>query len=374
MSSTTPASSSPPRRQSPARSTTPARRSTSSPGPSKARRPLSTGRLAAARSLGRSLGARVAEPELFERRLEPGLRRLADPATGLALARRTAGPSDAIGVPRPLLRAVAAGLRRPLARTSPAIAIYLADRLSRAAVLEARLLAVPVLEASLTPDPERTWQLIRRLGRGAAEPLTIEALASLMASGIRAEPYRWAELEQLAYAASPWERRLVGATLARLASPAAGARGGLTDSASDPEAGGAARRSLDLCASLLGDARPEVQTALARAIRAWCRAVPEVGGSFVEAAARAAEESADGQRAWVLRRAATGLEPGRAHAVRARLAGLRRSPSGRDTSLAHAAVAAFAAGGFRLPDAPDNAEPPLAPAAAGRPAPRSLAR
>ena len=41
-------------------------------------------------------------------------------------------------------------------------------------------------------------------------------LAHAVARGILAEPYRWAELEQLVYSPSRWERRLVGSTIATL--------------------------------------------------------------------------------------------------------------------------------------------------------------
>lgn len=343
-------------------------------------------RIAAARALGRGLAGLLTDPEAFERRLERGLHRLAEPGYRTAGSRRGRQTPTAsrLGVRPAVLRAVAAPLRGPLAEASPAIALYLADRLSRAATDEERLLAVSVLRRALADDPERAWQLVRRLGREAADAETVEALAGLLAAGIGREPYRWAELEQLAYAASAWERRLVGRTLSRLA-----ADHRLRPARADAIAAADTTRALSLCRSLLGDPRAEVQTALAAAIRAWARRDPASVAAFLRAEAVAAAERADGNRAWVLLAAvrglepapgpasgvrSSGLEPSLAAEVRARLAGLHRSSTAPDTSAAHAAVAAFAAGGFRLPDPRRLPEPPLAPSGAGRPSARVLTR
>ena len=72
------------------------------------------------------------------------------------------------------------------------------------------------LARSLPDDPERSWQLMRRLARAANEWVSVDELATLYAQGILRERFRWAELEQLVYSADKWERRLVGATIARL--------------------------------------------------------------------------------------------------------------------------------------------------------------
>ena len=77
------------------------------------------------------------------------------------------------------------------------------------------------LRRSLPDDPERSWQLMRRLSRASADWISVDALAGLYAQGILAESFRWAELEQLVYSADRWERRLVGSTVANVAARAA---------------------------------------------------------------------------------------------------------------------------------------------------------
>jgi hypothetical protein len=46
--------------------------------------------------------------------------------------------------------------------------------------------------------------------------IEVDALAQAWAVGILAEPFRWAELEQLVYSSDAMERRLVGSTLATM--------------------------------------------------------------------------------------------------------------------------------------------------------------
>ena len=79
-----------------------------------------------------------------------------------------------------------------------------------------RLFSHVALRRSLAGDPERSWQVIRRLARRASDWVSVDSLADLTARGILLEPYRWAELEQLVYSPHKWERRLVGSTLAEL--------------------------------------------------------------------------------------------------------------------------------------------------------------
>ena len=110
-------------------------------------------------------------------------------------------------------------------------------------------------------DPERTWQLIRRAAREAGDWITIDTLAHAAGRGILNEPYRWAELEQLAYSPSRWERRLVGSTIATIpfVNHGRGSGGGR-----NPEV---AAHALPLLAQLIGDAEPDVQKALSWAYR-----------------------------------------------------------------------------------------------------------
>ena len=46
--------------------------------------------------------------------------------------------------------------------------------------------------------------------------ITVDSLAHPYGKGIAAETYRWAELEQLVYSPSRWERRLIGSTVATM--------------------------------------------------------------------------------------------------------------------------------------------------------------
>ena len=75
--------------------------------------------------------------------------------------------------------------------------------------------------------------------------------------GVLAEAFRWAELEQLVYSPSRWERRLIGSTIATLP---------FTDRTAGRRPDVAAR-GLALLGQLIGDAEPDVQKALAWAYR-----------------------------------------------------------------------------------------------------------
>jgi len=305
-----------------------------------------------ARELGSRLAAWLADPERFERELRRGFERLADPTYAAAQERIAPGAGEVIGVRWPLIEEAARALRRPLREASPAVAIYLADRLSRAEPQEVRLFAHVPLERSLPDDPERTWQLMRRLGRRAEDWISVDSLAHLVAQGILREPYRWSELEQLVYSPRRMERRLVGSTIATL--PFEVRRG-------ERQARLAASPALELVASLIGDDEPDVRKSLAWALRSWREVDPEGTATLLrEEAARAVADD-DGNRAWVVRDALTGAraDPTLAGELRPRLAAVRgRVTRGRNTSRAHQAAAAFLAAG--LPAAPELAEAPLA--------------
>ena len=92
--------------------------------------------------------------------------------------------------------------------------LFIADRLLREEELEPRWFAFGLLERLIADDPERTWQLLRRAARDAADWITVDSLAHPVGKGILAESYRWAELKQLVYSPSRWERRLIGSTIA----------------------------------------------------------------------------------------------------------------------------------------------------------------
>ena len=65
-------------------------------------------------------------------------------------------------------------------------------------------------------EPERAWQRLRVEAARAGDWITVDSLAHVAGRGILSEPYRWAELEQLVYSPSRWERRLVGSTIATI--------------------------------------------------------------------------------------------------------------------------------------------------------------
>ena len=161
------------------------------------------------------------------------------------------------GVRWPLMAAVARGFRQATKGDRATPLLFVADRLFHEAELEPRWFAFGLLERTLDTETERTWQLLRRAAREAGDWITVDSLAHPYGKGIAAEPYRWAELEQLVYSPSRWERRLVGSTIATMTH--VDRRRGR-----DPEV---AVHALPLLAQLIGDAEPDVQKALSWAYR-----------------------------------------------------------------------------------------------------------
>lgn len=317
-----------------------------SPVTERARAFVST-HLPVARELGQRLAAELDDPSSFEAMLRQGLRGLADPVYAEAQEWITPGVGPVIGVRLPLMQAIEVELRRPLREASAGTALYLADHLSRAPEREVRLFAHVPLRRSLPDDPERSWQLIRRLARLASEWSSVDALAELVARGIRLEPYRWAEIEQLVYSPHRWERRLAGSTLATLPHQLpVRERGRLVDAP-----------ALAILETLIGDQEPDVQKALSWALRSWSGVDPQGVIAFLERETDRAVRSEDGHRAWVIRDALSALPPDRASAIRARLAGLRRRSGAPPTSRASEVARPFLAAS---PDAHRMAEPPLA--------------
>jgi 3-methyladenine DNA glycosylase AlkD len=202
-----------------------------------------------------------------------------------------------------------------------------------------------LLERTLATETERTWQLLRRAAREADDWITVDSLAHPYGRGVAQEPYRWAELEQLVYSPSRWERRLVGSTIATMTH--GGRRTGR-----DPEL---PARALGLLGQLMGDAEPDVQKALSWAYRS----LAPVDGAATEAALRAETELAatagDGHRAWVIRDSLSKLDPVVAGDLRERLAGIRKRPGAGPTSRAAETASRFG----ELPDPVAHPEPPL---------------
>lgn len=298
-----------------------------------------------AEALGASLADLSNDPNAFATALTKGLARLADPAYLVGQQRIAPGIGAIHGVRWPLLAAVQRGFRNATKGDRPTPLLFIADRLFRERELEARWFAFDLLERTLGVETERTWQLLRRAAREAGDWITVDSLAHPYGRGIVAEPYRWAELDQLIYSASRWERRLVGSTIATMSHVDGKHR-------RDPDI---AVRALPLLAALMGDAQPDVQKALSWAYRS----LTAVDQSATEAALRAeterAAETADGYRAWVIRDTLAKLDPATADRLRDRLSGIRRRAGAPATSAAAETVAHFG----EFPDPANHPEPPL---------------
>jgi len=302
----------------------------------------------AAEALGRSLAAMTHEPEAFAGMLSRGFTDLADPEYLEGQHRVAPGIGRIFGVRWPLIAAVERGFREETRRERPSGFLELADRLFRELELEPRWFAFGLLDRILPGDPERAWQLLRRAAREAGDWITVDSLAHPVGRGILLEPYRWAELEQLVYSPSRWERRLVGSTVATL--PFVDRRRGRA-----PEIGA---HGLGLIGSLIGDDEPDVQKALSWALRSLTLVDALAVAAFVEREATRAAGTSDGHRAWVLRDTLAKLPPDVAARARDRLAGIRRSGAAPATSDASALATRFAGDGG-LPDPRSLPEPPL---------------
>jgi len=298
-----------------------------------------------AEALGSSLVDHLQDPDAFAAALREGLAGLADPEYLAGQQFVAPGLGTTHGVRWPLLAAVIRGFLQATRRDRPTPLLFLADRLFREEHLEARWFAFALLERTLAADPERTWQLLRRGAREAGDWITVDDLAHPYGTGIAAEPYRWAELEQLVLSPSRWERRLVGSTIATMTHGKG--RSGRGSEVVD--------HALPLLEQLIGDAEPDVQKALSWAYRSLARIDRERTTQALRAEADRAAASDDGQRAWVIRDSLSKLDPSDADDLRARLAGIRRRPGAPSTSAAARMTARF--GG--LPDPAGHPEPPL---------------
>jgi 3-methyladenine DNA glycosylase AlkD len=281
---------------------------------------------------GTELGELVDDPEAFLRRLQTAYDVLADPAYQEGQRSTAPGLADAVGVRMPLITAVAQGIRRRTRGVNSGSLLLLADRLLRdRPSLEQRLLAFSLLERTIERDPERTWQVLRHAASRAGEWITIDSLAHPYGKGILAEPVRWAEIEQLAYSASRWERRLAGSTIATIPfiNRTVGRR---------PEI---AARALPIIANLIGDSEPDVQKALSWALRSLALADRGAVAEFLDRESDRAAATGDGQRAWVIRDALVAIDADRAARIRPRLVGIRRQAGGPSTSEASAIATAF---------------------------------
>lgn len=291
----------------------------------------------AAEALGRRLGGLVGDPEAFAAELDAGLATLADPVLAAAMVWVAPGAQGVLGVRQPLITAVERGAAAGARGAGPAVLLALAERAARSAVAESRWIAIRFMDRIVARDPERTWQLMRRSARAASDWVSVDSLASPYARGVVLEPYRWAEVEQLVYASSRWERRLAGSAVARI--PFVDRTRGRR-----PEV---AAHGLGIVGSLIGDPEPDVQKALAWALRSLAIVDPAAVTRFCREQADRAAATGDGARAWVVRDALAKLDAADAAAIRDRLAGIRRRPGAPSTSEAATEAARFASAGWR---------------------------
>jgi len=285
-------------------------------------------RLTQARGLGDSLAELIDYPEEFVASLRDGLITLADEPYRREQERVNPGSGGVFGVRQPLLAAVMRQLRQPLEETSPALALNLAERLVAEDEREFVFFAHMALGRVLPRDPERAWQLMRRMARDAHDWISVDSLAPLFARGILAERVRWAEIEQLVFSASEWERRMSGATIATL--PFEVPRHKRSELTTLP--------ALDLIRTEIGDASETVRKSLSWALRSWREVDPRGVDELLESEARRASETNDGNRAWVIRDAMKEQrtpvpQPVQAR-IRALLAGVRRAAGNQSTSEA----------------------------------------
>jgi 3-methyladenine DNA glycosylase AlkD len=302
-------------------------------------------KLPVAERIGAELASLIEDPERFAARLEDGFRALTDSDYLQAQAWVAPGVGPVLGVRAPLAAAVARPVRRALRSGPAAYSVYLAERLVRSDYQEVRLFSHHAIERSLPDDPERSWQLIRRLARRAGDWDSVDHLADLVARGILFEPYRWAEIEQLVYSPHRWERRLVASTIARL--PSALPRARRAELAETP--------ALDIIGTLIGDGDDDVQKALGWALRSWTAVDPEGVDAFLEAEAAEAARTGDGNRAWVIRDVLPSRPAEIAASLRGTLGTVRRRAGTPSTSRAAEVARSFS----DLPDAHELADAPL---------------
>jgi 3-methyladenine DNA glycosylase AlkD len=304
-------------------------------------RVLVTERSADALALGRRAGDLIGDPAGVVAELKRGLGELADPEYLEGQRRVAPGIGPIAGVRQPLLAQVSRGLRAATRHDRATTVLDIAGAMLRDPLLELHWLAFDLLERTVAAEPELTWQLVRAESRRAADWITVDSLAHVACRGILAEPYRWAELEQLVYSPSRWERRLAGSTVATM--PTVDHTAGRT-----PQI---ARHGLEIVGQLIGDNEPDVQKALAWALRSVSSIDPAATEAFLRRESALARDTADGARAWVIRDGATKLPAEVADAIRAGVAGIRRVPGTASTSRAALAAHDFHDVGLSVPPA-----------------------
>ena len=281
--------------------------------------------LVEATALGERLADVVHDPAALVAAIAGGFEGLADPVYQAGIRSITPGLGPVLGVRLPLMEAAQKAFRRGTRQTPTSLLVDAMDRLLREETREIRWFGIWNLGRLLPTDPERTWQLLRRTAREADEWITVDTLAHPYGEGILRDPRRWAEIEQLVYSPSRWERRLVGSTLATLPH-VRGVAGGRSPAVVE--------RGLALAGQLIGAAEPDVQKALSWALRTLAGLDPAAATRFLEAETETARATDDGYRAWVIRDSLSKLPEGVAQVLRSRLDGIRRRPGGPATSRA----------------------------------------
>lgn len=300
----------------------------------------------AAEALGRRVAGSIDDVDEAAIQLREGLRTLADPEYVEGQRLVAPGIGRTLGVRWPLIRAVVRGFTAGTRESPAAPLLFVVERLYREEPLEVRWFAFEVLERTLARQPERTWQLLRRAAREAGDWITVDSLAHPYGRGILLEPYRWAELEQLVFSPSRWERRLVGSTIATM--PHVDRRVGRDHAVVE--------QAIPLLGQLMGDAEPDVQKALSWAWRAIAQVHRDAATDALIREAQRAEAASDGHRAWVVRDALPKIDPEVGAQLRARLANIRRRSGAPSTSDAAATAERFADLGLGRP----MPEPPIA--------------
>jgi 3-methyladenine DNA glycosylase AlkD len=304
-----------------------------------------SGREERAETLGRGLAAHLSDAAGFASALAAAFVELADPEYRAGQEYVAPGIGPTHGVRTPLQVAVRRGFERASRGRSTSELLAVCDRLLREPEREARWFAISTLQRTLPAEPERTWQLLRRAAADADDWITIDHLAHPYGKGILAEPYRWAELEQLTISPSRWERRLVGSTIATM--PYVNRRAGR--GAEVPA------HALPLLATLIGDREPDVQKALSWGYRSMAIVDAAATAAALDEEARIAAETDDGHRAWVVRDSLAKLDAAVAAGIRSRVAGIRRHADAPSTSKASELVGRFSGMGLGGP----MPEPPL---------------
>ena len=299
---------------------------------------------ARAAELGGALAEHIHDPAAFAANLAAAFRDMADPEyrDGQQWVAPGIGPTH--GVRTPLQVGLRRAFEKASRRASPSELLLVCDRLLKEPEREARWFAISTLQRTLPAEPERTWQLLRRAAAQADDWITVDDLAHPYAKGILAEPYRWAELEQLTVSPSRWERRLVGSTIATM--PYVNRRLGRA-----PEV---TAHALPLLAMLIGDAEPDVQKALSWAYRSMAIVDPDATREALKREAATAAANDDGHRAWVIRDSLAKLDPDEAARLRELLAKVRRRTGAPATSQASELASRFADMGLgrRMPEPP----------------------